>query len=139
VGKICIPDDILRKPGQLTPEEFAVIKHHVSIAEHLIVDVPDAEEVREIACHHHERFDGSGYPDGLRGEEIPCLARILAVADAFSAMTLDRPHRRGLPGEEAYAELQRVADTQLDPHLVQAFGRALTALEEEPAAPAVPV
>ncbi len=139
VGKICIPDGILRKPGQLTPEEFAVIKHHVSIAEHLIVDVPDAEEVREIACHHHERFDGSGYPDGLREEQIPCLARILAVADAFSAMTLDRPHRKALPGEEAYAELQRVAGTQLDPDLVQAFGRALTAPEEEPAAPTLPV
>jgi len=131
VGKICIPDDILRKPGQLTPEEFAVIKHHVSIAEHLIVDVPNAEEVREIARHHHERFDGSGYPDGLRGEEIPHLARILAVGDAFSAMTLDRPHRKGLPREEAYAELQRVTGAQLDPDLVQAFGRALTALEED--------
>jgi diguanylate cyclase (GGDEF)-like protein/putative nucleotidyltransferase with HDIG domain len=133
VGKICIPDDILRKPGQLTSEEFAVIKHHVSIAEHLIVDVPNAEEVREIARHHHERFDGSGYPDGLQGEEIPHLARILAVGDAFSAMTLDRPHRKGLPGEEAYAELQRVAGAQLDPDLVQAFGRVLTALEEDPA------
>ncbi len=131
VGKICIPDDILRKPGQLTPEEFAVIKHHVSIAEHLIVDVPNAEEVREIARHHHERFDGSGYPDGLRGEEIPHLARILAVGDAFSAMTLDRPHRTGLPQEEAYAELQRVAGAQLDPDLVQAFGRVMTAPEEE--------
>ncbi len=131
VGKICIPDDILRKRGQLTAEEFAVIKHHVSIAEHLIVDVPNAEEVREIARHHHEHFDGSGYPDGLRGEEIPYLARILAVGDAFSAMTLDRPYREGLPREEAYAELQRVADTQLDPDLVQAFGRALRALEED--------
>jgi diguanylate cyclase (GGDEF)-like protein len=131
VGKICIPDDILRKPGQLTPEEFAVIKHHVSIAEHLIVDVPSAEEVREITRHHHEHFDGSGYPDGLQGEQIPHLARILAVGDAFSAMTLDRPHRKGLPREEAHAELQRVAGTQLDPDLVQAFGRALTALEED--------
>ena len=131
VGKICIPDDILRKPGQLTPEEFSVIKHHVSIAEHLIVDVPNAEEVREIARHHHERFDGSGYPDGLRGEEIPHLARVLAVGDAYSAMTLDRPHRKGLPGEEAYTELQRVAGAQLDPDLVQAFGRVLRVVEEE--------
>jgi diguanylate cyclase (GGDEF)-like protein/putative nucleotidyltransferase with HDIG domain len=131
VGKICIPDDILRKPGPLTPEEFAVIKHHVSIAEHLIVDVPNAREVREIARHHHERFDGSGYPDGLRGEAIPHLARLLAVGDAFSAMTLDRPHRKGLPGEEAYAELQRVAGSQLDPDLVQAFDRVLTAVKEE--------
>jgi diguanylate cyclase (GGDEF)-like protein len=139
VGKICIPDDILRKPGQLTPEEYAVIKHHVSIAEHLIVDVPNAEEVREIARHHHEHFDGSGYPDGLQGQKIPHLARILAVGDAFSAMTLDRPHRKGLPREEAYAELRRVAGNQLDPNLVQAFGQALTALEEDPAVSATPV
>jgi diguanylate cyclase (GGDEF)-like protein/putative nucleotidyltransferase with HDIG domain len=135
VGKICIPDDILRKRGELTPEEFAVIKHHVSIAEHLIVDVPDAEEVRDIARHHHEHFDGSGYPDGLWGEEIPYLARIMAVGDAFSAMTLDRPHRAGLSREEACAELQRVAGSQLDPDLVQAFGRALRAQEEDLAAP----
>jgi diguanylate cyclase (GGDEF)-like protein/putative nucleotidyltransferase with HDIG domain len=131
VGKICIPDGILRKAGQLTPEEFAVIKHHVSMAEHLIVDVPNTEEVREIIRHHHEHFDGSGYPDGLRGEEIPHLARILAVGDAFSAMTLDQPHRKGLPREEAYAELQRVAGTQLDSSLVRAFGRTLTAQEED--------
>ncbi len=131
VGKICIPDDILRKPRQLTPEEFAVIKHHACMAEHLIVDVPGAEEVREMVRHHHEHFDGSGYPDGLQGEQIPHLARILAVGDAFSAMTLDRPHRKGLPREEAHAELQRVAGTQLDPDLVQAFGRALTTLEED--------
>ena len=137
VGKICIPDDILRKAGQLTPEEFAVIKHHASMAEHLIVDVPNAEEVREIARHHHEHFDGSGYPDGLQGEEIPHLARILAVGDAFSAMTLERPYRKGLSGKEAYAELQRVAGTQLDPDLVQAFGRVLTALEENVAVSAV--
>ncbi len=139
VGKICIPDEILRKPGELTPEEFAVIKHHVSIAEDLIVDVPDAEEVREIARHHHERFDGSGYPDGLKGEEIPFLARVLALADAFSAMTLDRPYREGLPRDEAYAELQRVAGTQLDPELVKAFRRVLTAPEDEAAVSTVPI
>ena len=109
-----------------------MIKHHVSIAEDLIVDVPDAEEVRMIARHHHERFDGSGYPDGLRGEGIPLLARILALADAFSAITLDRPYRRGLARDEAYAELQRVAGTQLDPELVKSFGRVVVALEDEP-------
>lgn len=134
VGKICIPDDILRKPGEVTAEEFAVIKHHVSIAQHLIVDVPNAEEVGVIARHHHERYDGTGYPDRLKGEEIPFLARLLALADAFSAMTLDRPHRRGLSSAEAYAELQRVAGSQLDPELVKAFAPVLEALEEEPAA-----
>ncbi len=139
VGKICIPDDILRKPGELTAEEFTVIKHHVSIAENLIVDVPNAREVGEIARHHHERFDGSGYPDGLQGEEIPFLARVLALADAFSAMTLDRPHRKGLPSDEAYVELQRFAGTQFDPELVKTFGRAITAQEDESAVPAAPV
>jgi diguanylate cyclase (GGDEF)-like protein len=138
VGKICIPNHILHKPGELTADEFEVIKHHVSIAEDLIVDVPDAEEVRTIARHHHERFDGSGYPDGLRGEEIPFLARILALADAFSAITLDRSYRRGLDRDEAYAELQRVAGTQLDPELVKSFGRVVVALEDEPVATAVP-
>ena len=139
VGKICIPDDILRKPGKLTVEEFAVIKHHASIAEDLIVDVPNAGEVRKVARHHHERFDGSGYPDGLQGEEIPYPARILAVADAFSAMTLDRPHRKGLSRDEASAELQRVAGTQLDSHLVKAFGRALATADDELAVPAAPI
>jgi putative nucleotidyltransferase with HDIG domain len=139
VGKICIPDDILRKPGELTAEEFAVIKHHVSIAENLIVDVPNAEEVREIARHHHERFDGSGYPDGLRGEEIPFLARVLALADAFSAMTLDRPYRQGLSSDDAYAELQRVAGAQLDPELVKAFGRVIAAPQDEAAVSIAPI
>ncbi len=139
VGKIGIPDNILRNPGRLTTEEFAVIKHHVSIAENLIVDVPNAKEVRQIARHHHERFDGSGYPDGLQGEEIPFLARVLALADAFSAMTLNRPYRKSLPRNEAYAELQRVAGGQLDPELVKAFGRVITAPEYETAALTAPI
>ena len=139
VGKICIPDAILRKPGRLTREEFAVIKHHVSIAENLIVDVPNAEEVRKIARHHHEHFDGSGYPDGLRGEEIPFLARLLAISDAFSAMTLNRPYRKSLPRNEAYAELQRVAGAQLDPELVKAFGRVIAAPEGATAATIAPI
>ena len=134
IGKICIPDDILRISGRLTDEQFAVIKHHVSIAENLIVDVPNAQEVRKIARHHHERFDGSGYPDALVGEEIPYLARILAVADAFSAMTLDRPHRNALSRDDAFAELQRVAGAQLDPRLVKSFGRVVAALKDKPAA-----
>ena len=139
VGKICIPDDILRKPGQLTPEEFAVIKHHASMAANLIVDVPNADEVREIARHHHERFDGGGYPDGLRGEEIPFLARVLALADAFSAMSLDRPYRKSLPRDGAYAELQRVAGTQLDPELVKAFSGVMATMEDESAVPAAAI
>ncbi len=116
-----------------------MIKHHVSIAENLIVDIPNADEVREIARHHHERFDGSGYPDGLKGEEIPFLARVLALVDAFSAMTLDRPDRNGLPREEAYAELQRVAGAQLDPELVKAFRRVITAPVDATAVSSAPI
>ncbi len=90
--------------------------------------------MRKIARHHHEHFDGSGYPDGLQGEEIPFLARLLAISDAFSAMTLNRPYRESLPRTEAYAELQRVAGAQLDPELVKAFGRVLAAPEGATAA-----
>jgi diguanylate cyclase (GGDEF)-like protein len=133
VGQIGIPEEILRKPGGLTEEEFAVIKHHVTIAERLIVDVPNAPEVRELVRHHHERYDGGGYPDGLRGKQIPRPARMLAVADAFSAMTLDRPYRLGLSPARAYAELRRVAGSQLDPELVKTFGRVLARLEREAA------
>lgn len=140
VGKICIPDHILRKPGPLSPEEFAIIRHHAAIAEELIVDVPNAEEVRLVARHHHERFDGSGYPDGLKGERIPYLSRILAVADAFSAMTMDRPHRGGLSPEEAHQELCRAAGTQFDPQIVEAFGRIVARLGRlEPERETLPV
>lgn len=136
VGKVGIPEEILRKPGGLTEEEFAVIKHHVTIAERLIVDVPNAAEVRRLVRHHHERFDGTGYPDGLRGKQIPLLARILALADAFAAITLDRPYRLGLAPARGYAELRRVAGSQLDPRLVKVFGRLLARMEREAPSPA---
>ncbi len=125
VGKIGIPDRVLRKPGPLTPGEYEVVKHHVVIAEHLLVDLPDVDQVREAALNHHERFDGTGYPKALKGEQIPLLGRIMAVADAFSAMILDRPYRKGRTIGEALAELERSAGTQLDPELVKAFVRAV--------------
>jgi len=125
VGKICIPNRILRKPGPLTDGEYEIVKHHVVMAESLLVDLPNVEEIRAAALHHHERFDGNGYVKGLKGEEIPLLGRILAVADAFSAMVLDRPYRKALPVSEALDELKRVAGTQLDPELVEAFVRAV--------------
>jgi diguanylate cyclase (GGDEF)-like protein len=125
VGKICIPDRILRKPGPLTDAEYEIVKHHVVMAESLLVDLPNIEEIRTAALHHHERFDGTGYIRGLKGEEIPLLGRILGVADAFSAMILDRPYRKALPVSQALDELRRVAGTQLDPDLVEAFVRAV--------------
>lgn len=124
-GKICIPDRVLRKPGPLTPGEYETVKHHVVIAEHLLVDLPNLDQVRDAALNHHERFDGTGYPRALKGEHIPLLGRIMALADAFSAMILDRPYRKGRTISEALAELERCAGTQLDPELVKAFVRAV--------------
>jgi diguanylate cyclase (GGDEF)-like protein len=125
VGKICIPDRVLRKPGPLTPGEYEIVKHHVVIAENLLVDLPDVQQVRVAALNHHERFDGMGYPNCLEGAQIPLLGRIMAIADAFSAMILDRPYRKRRTIGEALAELQRCAGTQLDPELVDAFVRAV--------------
>jgi diguanylate cyclase (GGDEF)-like protein len=125
VGKICIPDRILRKPGPLTPGEYEIVKHHVVIAAHLIVDLPNLDQVRDAALNHHERFDGTGYPNALKGEQIPLVGRIMGVADAFSAMILDRPYRKGRTVREALAELERCAGTQLDSELVTAFVRAV--------------
>jgi diguanylate cyclase (GGDEF)-like protein len=125
VGKICIPDRVLRKPGPLTPGEYEIVKHHVAMAEHLLVDLPNLDQVRDAALNHHERFDGTGYPNALKGDQIPLLGRIMAVADAFSAMILDRPYRKGRTIREALSELERCAGTQLDPELVKAFVRAV--------------
>jgi len=126
VGKIGVPDTILQKPGRLDVGEFDIVKHHVQLSELIIKEVPNLGEVVEAVGAHHERFDGTGYPRGLSGEQIPHLGRILAVADAYSAMTTDRPYRKAMSHEEAKAELLRWSGTQLDPLLVQAF---LTALE----------
>ena len=126
VGKIGVPDAILQKPGRLDVGEFDIVKHHVQLSELIIKEVPNLDEVIEAVGAHHERFDGTGYPRGLRGEHIPQLGRILAVADAYSAMTTDRPYRKAMSHDEAKAELLRWSGTQLDPALVQAF---LTALE----------
>ena len=127
VGKVGVPDTILQKPGRLNVGEFDIIKHHVQLSELIIKEVPNLGEVVEAVGAHHERFDGTGYPRGLRGEAIPYLGRILAVADAYSAMTTDRPYRKAMSHEEAEAELIRWSSTQLDPALVQAFLSALEA------------
>lgn len=121
VGKICIPDAILRKPGPLTEDEYEMVKLHVPLAANLIQDVPRRKDVLDAVLHHHERFDGNGYYKGLRGEQIPWLGRIIAVADAFSAMTLDRPYRKAMTVERAVEELRRNAGLQFDPDLVTVF------------------
>jgi diguanylate cyclase (GGDEF)-like protein len=121
VGKIGIPDTILRKPGALTAEEYEVVKQHVALGESIVRDLVAIEIVRTGIRHHHERWDGKGYLDGLAGEEIPLVARILAVGDAFSAMTTSRPYRKALSVEEALRRLGDAAGSQLDERLVSSF------------------
>ncbi len=130
VGKIGVPDQILRKPGRLDEEEYAVVKQHVQLGVMIIKEVPNLNDVLAAVESHHERYDGKGYPRGLKGEEIPLLGRILAVADCYSAMTTDRPYRKALTPLEAKAELRRVAGTQLDPAVVEAFIAAMNEAEE---------
>ena len=121
VGKIGIPDTILRKPGQLSPDEADVVKQHVALGDAIVRDLPNIELVRAGIRHHHERWDGNGYLHGLEHETIPLIARILSVADVFSAMTTTRPYRKALPLTEALKRLGDAAGTQLDETLVTAF------------------
>ena len=121
VGKIGVPDRILRLPGRLSPTEYDAIKQHAAMSAILVGAVPDLANIVEAVHYHHERWDGSGYPKGLCGEEIPLTARILAVADAFSAMTTDRPYRKGLSHQNAREVLRLGAGTQWDARCVQAF------------------
>jgi HD-GYP domain-containing protein (c-di-GMP phosphodiesterase class II) len=121
VGKIAVPDSILLKPGKLTPEEYDKMKQHSTAGGAICSRVPFLQTVYPIVYHHHERFDGLGYPDGLAGESIPLGARIVAIADAYDAMTSDRVYRRALPSSRVEAILRNGAGTQWDPKLIQAF------------------
>ncbi|MBI4759290.1 MAG: HD domain-containing protein, partial [Chloroflexi bacterium] len=121
VGKIGVPEAILNKRGPLTDAEFARMKAHVLIGVDIVSPVASLADLIPLIRHHHELYDGSGYPDGVRGEAIPLGARILCVADSFDAMTTDRPHRPAKTVEEARAELRRCAGTQFDPQVVEAF------------------
>ena len=118
VGKISIPDRILRKPAALNEDEWLVMRQHVEFSELIVRGVPGLQDILEPVMHHHERWDGHGYPRGLAGEAVPLLGRIMIVADAYSAMVLDRPYRRGLSVEQALAQLRAGAGTQFDPQLV---------------------
>ncbi len=122
LGKIAVPDSALLKPGRLTPDEFAVIKEHPLVGERLCRPMHSLQPVWPVIRHHHERWDGSGYPDGLSGDNIPLTARILAVADVFDALTTQRPYRMALPREEAFAILQEEANRGFwDAKLVNEF------------------
>jgi len=121
IGKIGIPDALLRKPGKLTDDEYEVVKQHVALGDMIVRDLPNIELIRAGVRHHHERWDGRGYLHALAGKEIPLVARILAVGDAFSAMTTTRPYRKAFTVEEALRRLEDAAGSQLDEMLVKLF------------------
>ncbi len=132
IGKIGIPDVVLRKPSKLTDDEYRMFQQHVALGDAIVRDVPNVEIVRAGIRHHHERWDGDGYLEHLAGEEIPVIGRILAVADAFSAMTTTRPYRKALSVKEALKRLGDAAGTQLQEELVTEF---ITGIETAADAP----
>jgi HD-GYP domain-containing protein (c-di-GMP phosphodiesterase class II) len=121
IGKIGVSELILNKPGRLTPSEFDEIKKHPSLGANIIADVPFLRPLVPMVLHHHEFYDGSGYPNGIKGEEIPFGARILSVADAYEAMTSDRPYRRSLSQQAALEILVNGKGRQFDPLMVETF------------------
>jgi len=124
IGKIGIEDDILKKPKPLSPEEFHIIKRHSNMGAEIIEHIRQLKEIIPGVKYHHEQVDGKGYPDGLRGEDIPILAKIVAVSDTYDAMTTDRPYRKAMDKKMAIDELERCSGTQLDKEVVEAFIQA---------------
>jgi HD-GYP domain-containing protein (c-di-GMP phosphodiesterase class II) len=131
LGKVAMPDSILAKPGPLDEAEWEIMRGHPSLGERLVRRFPALAAAAPGVRHHHERFDGSGYPDRIAGEAIPVEARIVAAADAFAAMTSDRCYRPGLGREAALAELRAAAGGQLDPAVVRALLAVLTRTSRE--------
>ncbi len=130
VGKIGIDDNVLRKPGSLTPEEFEHIKTHAQVGYNILADIKQLGQVLPVVLHHHEAWDGSGYPHSLAGTDIPFLARIVAVADAFDAMGSDRPYRAGMSDDKLDSIIRSGAGKQWDPQVVQAFFAARNDIRE---------
>lgn len=121
IGKIGIPDAILNKPARLTDEEYSLMKKHPEYGWLVLRKIPGLESASLMILHHHESYDGTGYPGGLKGEEIPIGSRIVSVIDAFDAMVSMRPYRAGLPFEEAERRLLQAAGTQFDPDVLKSF------------------
>ena len=127
VGKIGVPDSILRKPGSLTTKEAEYMRQHPLIGSMMIMQhLPESIVVKDAVAAHHERWDGKGYPAQLAGTQIPLLARVMAVADAFSAMTTDRPYHAALDPREALDRLVEGSGTQFDPNMVRSFVAAVS-------------
>lgn len=123
VGKVAVPDAILFKPGRLTEDEFRLIARHPEIGTEILRDVDFLGDAKLVVRHHHERWDGAGYPDGLAGEAIPLPARVFAVADTLDALTSDRPYRQAVSWSAAREEIRSEAGTQFDPAVVAAYDR----------------
>jgi putative nucleotidyltransferase with HDIG domain len=134
IGKLAISDEVLGKPGRLDEEELAQIREHPKLGARILLRVAALRGALPYVLYHHERWDGTGYPTGRSGEEIPVEARVLAVADAFDAMTSDRPYRRALSPDDALAEVSRCAGSQFDPEIVRIF---LELFRESEALPAL--
>jgi putative nucleotidyltransferase with HDIG domain len=121
IGKMAIPDKILRKPGPLDDAEKVIMRTHCEIGYNMVTRIPFLRDAADIVLAHHEFFDGTGYPRGLRGEQIPLGARIIFVAEAFDAILSDRPYRNALPMSQAREEIRSCAGTQFDPQIVEVF------------------
>jgi putative nucleotidyltransferase with HDIG domain len=130
IGKIGLPPGLLEKPGALTLEERRQMEEHSVIGERILTKVDDYAEIAKIVRHHHERIDGQGYPDGLFGDEIPLLSRIIAVADAYNAMTSDRPYRDAMPSQVARMRLAQAVESQFDTTVTAAFEAILASADE---------
>jgi putative nucleotidyltransferase with HDIG domain len=128
IGKVAIPENILNKNGPLNPEEWETMKSHVSFGAKILDPLTPLARIREMVLHHHEFFDGSGYPNALAGEQIPLGARIIAVADAYDTITSDRTYKKGRSSIEALAELERCANAQFDGAIVEVFVRTMRQL-----------
>jgi putative nucleotidyltransferase with HDIG domain len=128
IGKVAIPENILNKNGPLNPDEWETMKSHVTFGAKILDPLTPLARIREMVLHHHEFFDGSGYPQAISGEEIPLGARIIAVADAYDTITSDRTYKKARAAAEALAELQRCANAQFDAKIVEAFVRAMRKL-----------
>jgi HD-GYP domain-containing protein (c-di-GMP phosphodiesterase class II) len=131
IGKIAIPDAILGKPAKLTEEEFEIMKTHTTKGYEILKSADQYTDLAKYALTHHEKFDGTGYPNGTKGEDIPLISRIIAIADAYEAMTADRPYRKAQPLSFALDQLNKYKGKQFDPKLVDLFVDKVIPFDQE--------